>query len=113
LRFRRGPRYDAEVDARRVRLRADRLAAIRKRCLAVADANVGRLSRGRGRWHLGRFASRERPLHTGGPTIKITKRGFAWLAQYLNLKAGDTRTIHADPEPAPTDPNKPKIIGLQ
>jgi hypothetical protein len=48
----------------------------------------------------------------GTKVIQIKKRGFLVWERKITLKLGDTRTVNADLEPAPQDPSKPRISGL-
>jgi hypothetical protein len=49
----------------------------------------------------------------GKHRVSVSKSGFVTWESEIEMLTGDSRTIRAELKPAPTDPNKPKIIGLQ
>jgi hypothetical protein len=49
----------------------------------------------------------------GTRIIQIRKRGYLVWERKLTLKQGDVRDVNAELEPAPQDPSKPRIVGLE
>jgi hypothetical protein len=52
-------------------------------------------------------------LKNGPHVVVVKKTGFARWERTVNLAAGEERVIHAELEPAASDPGRPRIAGLQ
>jgi hypothetical protein len=62
--------------------------------------------------YMGSTPTAEIELKEGSHVIRVRKRGFVVWERTLSLKTGDTRAVSAELDAEPSDPNKPRIVGL-